>query len=190
MTTEPENKEQEPTEATPTEGEPAPLAEKMMPVSAHQIQVDKAVKAAVAEALAKQTAEAEEAKLAEANEFKALYEKEKAARLETEQASQAQAKRLTIEAKLAGVTVSDQPEVNQAMIQSLVNECPDDVQPDDYVATLQKEKPWLFKTPPAPCAQPAQGGRAAGGSTKSLEERAAGGDKAAMAEYFNTLNRQ
>ena len=184
-----ENNNQEPTtEETPKpQGDEQPAADpkpKMMPVSAHEIQVKKAVDAAVAEALRAKAESDEQKKLEEQNEFKQLYEQEKAKAEAAVKAAEATARTATLRAELSGIQ-------NKYALRGVIDECPADADPVEWAAQFRKDNPDLFTVPAAGPVQPAsQGGRSAGGSTNTLEERAANGDRAAMSEYFKGLGKE
>lgn len=195
MATENENKNQEqPEEPTPPAGEQSDgerrVPESALKKQAADFQAQLAEMQAKIDGYEKAAADKEQKKLEEQNEYKTLWEKSEAERKTENAANKAEFRRLQLEAKLSGIRVDDDPEINQATIDGLIEKCPADIEPDVYAADLREKKPHLWQAPSAQGTLPAQGGRAAGGSNQSLKERAASGDKAAMTEYFNKLGEQ
>ena len=103
--------------------------------------------------------EAKRKRLEEEGKFKELAETEKRKREEAEASYKAKERRLTLEAKLAGIT-------NELAREGAIARCGPDADIEEYVAKIRKEHPDLWKAPGVSAsAEPAQGEQSTGGQS-------------------------
>ena len=109
--------------------------------------------------------EAERKRLEDEGKFKEIAETEKRKREEAEASYKAKERRLTLEAKLAGIT-------NNYTRKGVIEDCPADADIEEYVAQIRKDHPDLWKAPGVSAsAEPAQGEQSKGGPGEDLESR-------------------
>ena len=148
--------------------------DKRIPLSAHKIQLSQK-DARIAEleqkiandnaAKVKADEEAERKRLEEDGQYKELAENEKRLREEAAASHKAEIRRLTLEAKLAGIT-------NELAREGAIARCGPDADIEEYVAQIQKDHPELWKAPGVSgSASPPQGEQSKGGPSEDLESR-------------------
>ena len=128
-----------------------------------------------AQKAAKEAAEAKQ--LEEQGKYKELAAKAEAKLKEAEASYAAEKRQLKLEAGFAGIE-------NEFTRAGVIAKCPDDVEPDAYIAEMREKNADLWGTAePAPRVG-ANGGRSGTGGSASLKDRLMRGDTEAQKEEF------